>query len=185
MKKNNNEDSCINNKAEINKLTNRIVELNKRIKELEELLKEKTIIINNLINENKNLSKQNIQLNIENVNINKKLYKIKLESNEQISKKEIIIKQYKLKISQIPFQFSPGEKIISIIFTTFDQNIISSFICKNTDIFNLIENKFYEKHSEYKDLNNNFFSNGRKIDKNKSLDENNIKNNDIITIFNK
>jgi len=50
--------------------------------------------------------------------------------------------------------------------------------------FNSLENKFYEKYSEYKDLDNIFISNGRKIDKNKSLDENKIKNNDIITIFN-
>ena len=71
------------------------------------------------------------------------------------------------------------------IFISSDQNIISSFICKNTDIFKFIENRFYEKYSEYKDLDNNFISNGRKIDKNKSLDENKIKNNDIITIFNK
>ena len=64
-----------------------------------------------------------------------------------------------------------------------DQNIISSFICKNTDIFKNLENEFYKKHSEYKDLDNNFFSNGRKINKNRSLDENKIKNNDIITII--
>jgi len=166
-------------------LTNKIEELNKRIKELEESLKEKDIIINNLENENKKLSIKNNQLNTEKKNINEKLNKIMLESNEQINKKEKIIKQYELEISQFPFKFSPGEKIISIIFTSYDENIMSSFTCKNTDIFKFIENKFYEKYSEYKDLDNNFISNGRKIDKNKSLDENKIKNNDIITIFNK
>ena len=87
-------------------------------------------------------------------------------------------------LSQFSFELSGREKIISIIFISFDQNIISSFICKNTDIFNSLENKFYEKYSEYKNLDNIFISNGRKIDKNKSLDENKIKNNDIITIFN-
>ena len=46
---------------------------------------------------------------------------------------------------------------MSIIFISSDKNIISSFICKNTDIFKLIENKFYEKYSEHKDLNNIFF----------------------------
>jgi len=159
--------------------------LNKRIKELEESLKEKDIIINDLKNENKKSLIQNNQLNIEKNNINEKLNKILLESNEQINKKEKIIKQYELKISQFQFKFSPVEKIISIIFTSYDENVMSSFICKNTDIFTFIENKFYEKYSEYKGLNNYFISNGRKIDKNKSLDENNINNNDIITIFNK
>ena len=72
---------------------------------------------------------------------------------------------------------------MSIIFMSSDQNIISSFICKNTDIFKNLENEFYKKYLEYKDLDNNFFSNGRKINKNRSLDENKIKNNDIITII--
>ena len=152
---------------------------------MEELLKKKDIIINDLKNENGKLSIKNNQLNIENNNINNELDKIMLESNEQINEKEKIIQQYELKISQFPFEFLPGEKIISIIFTSSDQNIISSFICKNTDIFKFIETKFYEKYIEYKDLDNNFFSNGKKIDKNKSLDENKINNNDIITIFNK
>ena len=165
-------------------MTKRIEELDKRIKELEDSLKEKDIIINNLKNENEKLSLKNNKLNIENNNINNKLNKIILESNEQINEKEKIIKQYELNISQFPFKFSPGEKIITIIFASFDKNIIYSFICKNTDIFNFIEKKFYEKYIEYKDLDNIFISNGRKIDKNKSLEENNIKNNDIITIFN-
>jgi len=151
--------------------------LKKRIKELEYLLKGKNNTINNLENKNK-------QLNFEYNNINEKLNKINLESREQIRKKEKIIKEYELKISQFPFEFSPGEKIMSIIFISSDQNIISSFICKNTDIFKFLENKFYENYSEYKGLDNIFIINGRKINKNKSLDENKIKNNDIITIFN-
>ena len=73
---------------------------------------------------------------------------------------------------------------MSIIFISSDQNIISSLICKNTDNFKFIENKFYEKYSEYKGLDNIFILNGRKIDKNKSLDENEIKNDDIIIIIN-
>ena len=70
------------------------------------------------------------------------------------------------------------------IFISSDENIIFSLICKNTDIFKFIENKFYEKYSEYKGLDNIFISNGRKINRNKSLDGNKIKNNDIITFFN-
>ena len=104
--------------------------------------------------------------------------------NSETKEKEKIIKEYKLKISQFHFEFSPREKIMSIIFISSDENIITSFICKNTDIFKFIENKFYEKYLEYKGLDNIFILNGRKINKNKSLDENKIKNNDIITIFN-
>jgi len=147
-------------------------------------LKEKENIINNLQNEKKEFLYKNKQLNIEYNNINEQLNKMNLESKEQLNKKEKIIKELELKISQFPFDFSPGEKIMSIIFISFDQNIISSFICKNTDSFKYLENKFYEKYSEYKDLDNIFILNGRKIKKDKSLDENIIKNNDIITIYN-
>ena len=154
--------------------------MEKRIKELENSLKEKDNIIKNLENERKEFLTKNNQLKIEYNNIKEKLNQMNSERKE----KEKLIKEYELKISQFPFEFSPGEKIMSIIFTSFDQNqiIISSFICKNTDIFNALENKLYEKHPEYKGLESNFFINGRKIDKNKSLDENKIKNNDIIII---
>ena len=150
--------------------------MEKRIKELENLLKEKDNIIDNLKNEKEEFLKKNEQLKIEYNKIKEKLNKMNLESKEQIRKKEKIIKEYELKISQFPFEFSPGEKIISIIFISSDQNIISSFICKNTDSFKVLENKLYEKYSEYKDLDNIYILNGRKINKNKSLDENKIKN---------
>ena len=164
----------------MNKLIEEIKRLEKRIKELENLLKDKDNIINNLENERKEFLNKNKKLKIEYNNIKEKLNQMNLKSKEQ----EKLIKEYKLKISQFPFEFSPGEKIMSIIFTSSDQNIISSLICKNTDVFEFVENKFYEKYLEYKGLDNIFILNGRKIDKNKSLDENKIKNNDIITIFN-
>ena len=159
--------------------------MEKRIKELENLLKEKDNIIDNLKNEKKEFLNKNEQLKIEYNKINEKLNQMNSELREQVSKKEKIIKEYELKISQFPFVFSPGEKIMSIIFISSDQNIISSFICKNTDNFKTLEDKFYENYSEYKGLDNIFIINGRKINKNKSLDDNKIKNNDIITIFNK
>ena len=158
--------------------------MEKRIKELENLLKEKDKIIQNLKNENKNLYSENNQLKFKYNNLIEKLNQTNSELKEQINKKEKIIKEYKLKLSQFPFEILHGEKIMSIIFISLDEKIISSFICKNTDIFNVLENKFYEKYSQYKGLENNFILNGRKIDKNKSLDENKIKNNDIITIVN-
>ena len=151
-----------------------------RIKELEESEKEKDNIIQNLKNKNNELLIKYNELTIEYNNISEKLNQINLELKEQ----KKIINKYELKISQFPFDFSPGEKIMSIIFISSDQNIIYSFICKNTDIFNILENKFYEKYSEYKDLDNIFILNGRKINKNRSLDENKINNNDIIAIFN-
>jgi CRISPR/Cas system-associated protein endoribonuclease Cas2 len=63
-----------------------------------------------------------------------------------------------------------------------DQNIIYSIICKNTDNFKEIEKRFYEKYPEYRNTKNYFIVNGKEIDKTKNLDENKIKNSDIITI---
>ena len=63
-----------------------------------------------------------------------------------------------------------------------DENILYSIICKNTDNFKEIEKKFYKKYPEYKNTKNCFTLNGKEIDKTKNLDENKIKNSDIITI---
>jgi len=166
------------------------VKLKKRINDLEKILEEKNNTINNLTNENKNLLKKINQLEISSDNKIKE-FKDKLEqknlkiteSNIKMDEKDKIIKQYELKISKFPFELSSEEVIMSIAFITFDESLVFPIICKNTDIFKFVENKFYEKYSEYKNLDNYFISNGKKINKDKSLDENNINNNDIITIF--
>ena len=77
------------------------------------------------------------------------------------------------------------EKLISVIFKSFDENINYSVICKKTDTFEKIESLFYDKYPQYKNLNYNFLSNGKKIERNKNLDENKIKNSDIIIFENK
>ena len=160
--------------------------MKKHIKELEEKN------INNLKNENRELLEKINQLEISSKNkikeFNEKLNQQSLkisELYENIKEKDKIIKEYELKMSNFPFEISSGEKIISIVFISFDENIVFPILCKNTDIFSFVENKFYEKYSEYKNLDNYFILNGKRINENISLDENKIKNNDIITIFNK
>jgi hypothetical protein len=98
---------------------------------------------------------------------------------EEIKLKENKISEIK---STIPIETKLNEKIISVIFSSLDQNIYHSIICKNTDIFKKLEKKFYEKYPEYKNTKNYFILNGKEIDKTKNLDENKIKNSDIITI---
>ena len=97
---------------------------------------------------------------------------------EEIKLKEKKIMEIKY---TIPKEIKLNEKIISVIFKSYDQNILYSIICKNTDNFKKIEKKFYEKYPEYKNTKNCFISNGKKIDSSKNLDENKIKNSDIIT----
>jgi len=153
--------------------------LKKRIKELEAILEEKNINI--LKNENKELLEKIKEFNEK---LNQQSLKIS-ELNENIKYKDKLIKEYELKISNFPFEITSGEKIMSIVFISFDESIVFPILCKNTDIFSFVEKKFYEKYSEYKNLDNYFLLNGKRIDKNISLDENKINNNDIITIFNK
>ena len=72
---------------------------------------------------------------------------------------------------------------MTVNFMTVDSIIQNySLICKNTDIFNYIENRLYEDYKEYYNTENNFTVNGNKINKNKNLDENNIHNNDVIVL---
>ena len=81
----------------------------------------------------------------------------------------------------IPLQIKSEEKMMSIIFISIDEVIHYSIICKNTDIFSNIEKIFYDKYPEYKNIQGEFFINGNKVDRFKNINDNKIKNSDIIT----
>ena len=55
--------------------------------------------------------------------------------------------------------------------------------CKNTDLFVTLEEKLYNDYPKYKDYDTFFQVNTRKIKRFKTIEENNIKSNDIISIF--
>jgi len=71
-----------------------------------------------------------------------------------------------------------------IKFISLDQ-IINNYtvIAKNTDKFSKLEDKLYENYPNYKDINNYFISNGNIIKREQTLEENKIKNNDILTLI--
>ena len=73
---------------------------------------------------------------------------------------------------------------MSVIISTEDKNTQYSIICKNTDKFSRIEEKFYENFPEFGKTENSFNANGNKIKKYQTLDENGVKNGDLI-IFKK
>jgi hypothetical protein len=56
-------------------------------------------------------------------------------------------------------------------------------VCKNTDIFVKIEQKLYNDFPEYKNYETHCEVNTRRILRFKTLEENNIKNNDMIAVF--
>ena len=78
------------------------------------------------------------------------------------------------------FISNKGENIISIEFLSFDQNIRYSISCKKTDSFSKIEQELYKEFPEYKEKNNIFLVNGEKIDVNKTLEDNNIEDRNVI-----
>ena len=69
---------------------------------------------------------------------------------------------------------------MSIIFTCLDQQFYHSIICKSSEKFNYIENRLYEHYPDFQEKENFFTVNGNKVNKSKTLQENNIHDNDII-----
>ena len=68
-------------------------------------------------------------------------------------------------------------------FNSSDTNINNfTIFAKNTDKFSKIEDILYEKYPKYKESVNYFILNENRINKNATLEENNIKNNDTITL---
>ena len=111
----------------------------------------------------------------QNNNLHNQINDITIKDNE--------IKELKSKLSRYPFELSEKEKIICVIFMSIDETIIYSIICKNTDIFSDLEKKFYKIYPEY--IGESAFTiNGRTINKEISLEENNIHNNSLIIIKN-
>ena len=77
---------------------------------------------------------------------------------------------------------NPGENIIAINFETINQDIKKPMACKNTDIISRLEEKVYNEYPEYKEHNTYLTVNGNLIKRFKSLEENGIKDGNIILV---
>ena len=156
-----------NLEEEIKQEKEKIKKLEEKINQLNDLLK-KNDNNRNSINNNQN----NINVNVGNPN----------DLLQSIIKKDKIIEDLRLKLSRFPFELSEGEKLISIIFTSTDQKIHYSIICKNTEIFYNLELKLYQKYNELSEVENYFTVNGSRVNKTKNLEFNKIKDNDVIIL---
>ena len=159
---------------EIIKKTNKIIELEKKVKNLENMLKEKEIEIKEkekIITEEK-LKNENL------IKIKKEL-EDKLNNNYQ--KNKILELENEIKKLETYF-LSPGEKLITVKFISVDQVINFSVTAKNNDNFSKLEDILYNKYPNYKDTENYFLFNGKRINRNRTLEENKIKNNDVLTL---
>ena len=96
---------------------------------------------------------------------------------------QIYEKKMKLNINELELKIpSPKEQLISIIFTSLDYNIHYSIICKKTDSFSKIELLLLKRYPEYKKYKRIFIVNGNTVDVSRNVEENNIKNSDIIVL---
>ena len=155
--------------------------------------------------ENEDIKKENLILKNENNNLLLKItdlqnsikekteYKIKKENLDITDKSTIIDLMLKLESKEkeikelkniIEYNSNHFDNLMTVIFYSTDSKIHYSLICKKTDKFINIENKLYEAYPEYKDSENDFFFlvNGQKIKRFKTLEENKIKNSQIITV---
>ena len=122
--------------------------------------------------------------------------KIKLYENNdkeqkiKIKKLEEIIKSLNSKINDLKnntdkdkiANIKSREEIIAILFKSFNEDIQRPISCKITDTFIQIEEKIYNEYPKYKDFNTYFTVNGNVIKRFKTLDENKIKDGNIIII---
>ena len=185
----------LQNEIKLNKvqLLQRIInqkdeELNKLEEQLSKNNMKKQIFQDKIRELNKELSdKINIIKETSNNHEIEKIHGNILDSKEELFKiiieKERELKELKLELSRYPIELKDGEKLMTVNFTTVDSKIQNySIICKNTEIFNIIETKLYKDYKEYYDTENFFTVNGKKIHKYKTLDENNIHNNNIVIL---
>ena len=156
------------------------------------LIKEPTIQNNDnsyLFIENNELKRRlkkekekNQKLIYENYNLMKKIESL----NDKIDKmKESKIKVIDYLDTNSIKSLNTQEKILAVNFVSMGVSDIGHYniICKNVDLFVKLEFQLYKDFPKFKDYDTFFMVNGKKIKRFKTMDENNIKNNDVISIF--
>ena len=139
-------------------------------------------------NEKNNLSK-------EEMNKNKKKEKLKMDKKQNnnqgeqnfINQNELIELRKKIdslneKLKRYPTILEQNEKLISIIFSSADQTMHYSMICKNTDTISDLEKQLYKEFPSFAKSKNFFLCKGTVIDKHKTLESYKIKNGDILIL---
>ena len=148
--------------------------------------------LSNQIEEEKNRNNKLIQENAKlNIIINDEKKNKRNDSNEKTKLHETIKdlqeknKNLDEKLKRFPFILGKAERLMSIVFISKDEKVCMPIICKNTDKIKDLEKYFYDKFPEYSNLENEFLSNGKYVDKYQTLENNNIKNSQIIIITQK
>ena len=151
------------------------------------ILEEKIKALNNTINKmtqdyNNDIKKYENEMNILKEK-NKDMEKLIEEQKQEIN--DYIFKSINLSNNNQAISFKPGDKIIPVLFMTQgNQDIINySMVCRTTDLFVRLEERLYQDFPKYRNIETFFMVNANRILRFKTLEENKIKSNDIISLF--
>ena len=182
---NNNKSKKEDNELKINKLNI----LLKNEKEKNEILTNENYNLKNKLNKLKTELDKLEGLNDVINRLNLELNDLK-EKNKSLNKEITNLKSQKKKLSDSYGKngittIAPGERVIAVNFVSMgSQDIINyCMVCKNTDLFVKLEEKLYNDYPQFKDYETYFMVKARKILRFKTIDENKIDNNDMISIF--
>ena len=172
-----------------------------------QLLKEKEISLTKIKDENYLVRIKIEELKIENIKLKDQINQTKQENDNIIKnlKEENDKLNQKIELLEkgiIKEDFEPPkddnmenngflnnnkgyEKVIAVVFKSIGNEDINNYILKskNTIKFVRLEEKLYSDYPKYKDYEILFKVNTRPINRFKSLEENNIKNGDTISLF--
>ena len=142
-----------------------------------------------MLNENNNLKSINFSLNNE-IQVLKQYKEKNKLLKEEIYRKNIELQKYqsnniKIKEDEGTTSIKPGERAIAINFVSQGNQDIFNYalVCKNTDLFVRLEERLYNEYPQFKNYETYFEVKTNRIKRFKTLDENNIKNGDVINVF--
>ena len=154
------------------------------INELKRQLNEERDKNQKLINENQLLQEKINKLNTE-INQLQEL-KSKFENDLSLKTNEMqkLLSQNNKDYYDIS-SMKPNDKIITVNFVSMGNNDIGhySLVCKYRDLFVKLEERLYNDYPKFKEFETCFEVNGKRIKRFLSLEQNKIKNNDVINLF--
>ena len=161
-------------------MNNYVMEINELKRQLKEE-KDKNI---QLINENKNLKKTVNKLKDELNKINGYRQKLENDLAQKDIEKQKLLSQKNNGYFDIN-SLQQNDRIISVNFVSMGSYDIGhySLICKTRDLFVNLEERLYNDFPNFKNYETYFEINGKRIKRFQTLEQNNIKNNDVINIF--
>ena len=166
----------ISNNNEIDNLRRELKDEKEKNKKLQDTINN----LNNIINQLKQEHYTEINKLTEK---NKVLEKLLEEKNKEIN--DYIFKLSNSSNNEQLISVKTGDKIIAVLFMTQGSQDIFNYTmaCKTSDLFVRLEERLYHDFPKYRNYETFFMVNTRRIFRFKTLEENKIKNNDIISLF--